>query len=234
MFKKVFIFIVLIGFALILVESYNFTGSGEELNEIATRYAEKGPDEVGAANLVGAVLVTYRGLDTLGEVAILFLAASIIGFFLKVKLEEEKVPRKVRKTSEILETASKIITPVIFLFGIYVFLNGHLTPGGGFQGGAIIASGLVLMLLANPIKKVNHSIISIVESISGFAFVFLGILGIFLASGFLDNSFIGLGDFGKLLSAGAIPIIYIFIGLKVGSELSGIVSNLQETQKEEI
>jgi multicomponent Na+:H+ antiporter subunit B len=234
MFKKVFIFIVLIGFALILVESYNFAGSGEKLNEIATRYAEKGPDEVGAANLVGAVLVTYRGLDTLGEVAILFLAASIIGFFLKVKLEEEKVPRKVRKTSEILETASKIITPVIFLFGIYVFLNGHLTPGGGFQGGAIIASGLVLILLANPIKKVNHSIISIVESISGFAFVFLGILGIFLASGFLDNSFIGLGNFGKLLSAGAIPIIYIFIGLKVGSELSGIVSNLQETQKEEI
>ncbi len=234
MFKKVFVFIVLVGFALILFNTYSLTGSNQELNEIATRYAEKGPDEVGAANLVGAVLVTYRGLDTLGEVAILFLAASIIGFFLKVRLEDENVPRKVRKTSEILETASKIITPVIFLFGIYVFLNGHLTPGGGFQGGAIIASGLVLMLLGNPIKKINHSIISFVESISGFAFVFLGIIGIFLAGGFLDNSFIGLGEFGKLISAGAIPVIYIFIGLKVGSELSGIVSNLQETQKEEI
>jgi multicomponent Na+:H+ antiporter subunit B len=233
MYKKVFVFVVLVGFALIMFKSYGILEPDRELNEIATRYAEKGPDEVGAANLVGAVLVTYRGLDTLGEVTILFLTAAIIGFFLKIKLEDEKTPRKVRKTSEILETASKVITPVIFLFGVYVFLNGHLTPGGGFQGGAIIASGLVLMLLANPGKKVNHTVISVVESVSGISFIILGIIGIFLAGGFLDNDFISLGEFGQLISAGAIPVIYIFIGLKVGSELSGIVSNLQETQKEQ-
>ena len=90
------------------------------------------------------------------------------------------------------------------------------------------------MLLANPLKKVNHTIISMLESISGFSFVLLGVLGILLAGGFLDNTILGIGDFGKLISAGAIPVIYIFIGLKVGLELSGIVSNLQETQKEEI
>src|SRR6056297_326464 len=234
MLKKAFIFALLFVITVMLFKSYRFAGPDQQLNEVATRYADKGPDEVGAANLVTAIIVTYRGLDTLGEVTILFLAASIIGFFLKLKLEDEKVPRKVRKVSEILETASKIITPVIFLFGIYVFINGHLTPGGGFQSGAIIASGLVLMLLANPVKKVNHKIISVVESISGFSFIILGIIGIFLAGGFLDNDYFGLGTFGELLSAGAIPVIYIFIGLKVGSELSGIVSNLQETQKEEI
>jgi len=234
MFKKFFVFAVLIGFAIILFNSFANINIDQQLNEIATRYAEKGPEEVGASNLVTAVIVTYRGLDTLGEVTILFLSASIIGFFLKVRLEDEKGPRKPRKASEILGTASKIITPVIILFGIYVFINGHLTPGGGFQGGAIIASGLVLMLLANPVKKVNHGIISVVESISGFSFIILGIAGIFLAGGFLDNDFIGMGNFGELFSAGAIPIIYSFIGLKVGSELSGIVSNLQETQKEEI
>ena len=63
-------------------------------------------------------------------------------------------------------------------------------------------------------------------------FVILGVLGIFLAGGFLDNSIFELGTFGKLLSAGAIPLIYIFIGLKVGSELSSIVGTLNETQKE--
>lgn len=234
MFKKILVFAILIGFAVIIFKSYGLLNPEQPLNEIATRYAEKGPEEVGAANLVTAVIVTYRGLDTLGEVTILFLTASIIGFFLKVKIEDEKIPRKVRKTSEILETAAKVITPIIFLFGVYVFMNGHLTPGGGFQGGAIIASGLVLMLLANPLKKVNHTVISVIESISGFSFIILGIIGIFLAGGFLDNDFISLGKFGELLSAGAIPIIYIFVGLKVGSELSGIVSNLQETQKEEI
>ena len=215
------------------MKSFDLLEPGQELNAISARYAQEGPEEVWAANFVTAVIVTYRGLDTLGEVTILFITAAIIGFFLKVKLEDE-VSRKLRSTSEILETAAKVITPIIFLFGVYVFINGHLTPGGGFQGGAIIASGLVLMLLANPKMEVNHKIISILESISGFSFIILGIAGIIFAGGFLDNSFIDLGQFGTLISAGAIPIIYIFVGLKVGSELSGIVSNLQETQKEEI
>jgi len=234
MLKKIFTALVLLVFALILVNTYGFTGPDQQLNEVATRYAEKGPQEVGAANLVTAVIVTYRGLDTLGEVTILFLTASIIGFFLKIKKEDIQTPVSIRKTSEILQTASKIITPMIFLLGVYVFINGHLTPGGGFQGGAIVASGLVLMLLANPLKTVNHKIITVIESISGFSFVVLGLLGLLLAGGFLDNAFIGPGRFGTLFSAGAIPIIYIFIGLKVGSELSGIVSNMQETQKEDI
>jgi len=235
MLKKAFIFALLFVIAVMLFKSYRFAGPDQHLNEVATRYAEKGPQEVGAANLVTAVIVTYRGLDTLGEVTILFLAASIIGFVLKIRDDEPTAYNpKIRKASEILATAATVITPLIFLFGIYVFINGHLTPGGGFQGGAIVASALVLMLLANPVKKVNHRIISVVESISGFSFIILGILGLLLASGFLDNAIIGLGNFGELISAGAIPILYIFIGLKVGSELSGIVSNLQETQKEEI
>ncbi|MBS3806949.1 MAG: Na(+)/H(+) antiporter subunit B [Bacteroidales bacterium] len=234
MLKKIFTAAVLGVFALILVNTYGFMGPDQQLNEVATRYAEKGPEEVGAANLVTAVIVTYRGLDTLGEVTILFLTASIIGFFLKTKKEDIQTPVNIRKTSEILETASKIITPMIFLLGVYVFINGHLTPGGGFQGGAIVASGLVLMLLANPLKTVNHKIITVVESLSGFFFVVLGVMGLLLAGGFLDNTFIAPGRFGTLFSAGAIPVIYIFIGLKVGSELSGIVSNMQETQKEEI
>jgi multicomponent Na+:H+ antiporter subunit B len=234
MLKKIFVFAILAVLAVMLFRSYGLMGTDEELNEIATRYAQKGPEEVGAANLVTAVIVTYRGLDTLGEVTILFLASSIIGFILKTKQQNEKTSENVRKTSEILETAARVIAPVIFLFGVYVFINGHLTPGGGFQGGAILASGLVLMFLANPVKKVNHTVISLLESISGFSFVLLGMLGILLAGGFLDNTILGTGDFGELISAGAIPVIYIFIGLKVGSELSGIVSNLQETQKEEI
>ncbi len=88
------------------------------------------------------------------------------------------------------------------------------------------------MLLANPDFKVSHTLITVTESISGFSFVLIGVLGILLAGGFLDNSLMPLGKFGTLLSAGAIPIIYIFIGLKVGAELSNIVSHLQESQKE--
>lgn len=231
MVKKLFVILVLAGFV-VMLGSFAFDfDAGEALGPTAQRYAEKGPEEVGAANLVTAVIVTYRGLDTLGEVTILFLTAAIIGFFLKVEKQTD-VSRNLRDTSEILKTASKLLTPSIFLLGVYVFLNGHLTPGGGFQGGAILASALVLMLLAQTRFSVNHKILTAVESISGFSYVIIGVLGVLMAGGFLDNSILPMGEFGTLLSAGAIPVIYIFIGLKVGSELSNIVRNLHETQKE--
>jgi multicomponent Na+:H+ antiporter subunit B len=63
-------------------------------------------------------------------------------------------------------------------------------------------------------------------------FVILGLLGIALAGGFLDNRFISLGTFGDLFSAGAIPFIYSFIGLKVGAEISNILNKYQKSQKE--
>lgn len=232
MIKKLFVIVILVGLGFIFYTLFqNFDGS-PRLNKTAAYYAKNGPSEVGAANLVTAVVVTYRGLDTLGEVTILFLTAAIIGFFLKVNINDEKKKREIRKTSEILETASKVLLPVIFLFGIYIFINGHLTPGGGFQGGAVIASAFVLMLLVNPIRKFNHSLISAIESVSGIGFVFVGVLGILLAGGFLDNRIIALGTFGELLSAGAIPLIYIFVGLKVGTELSNILISLNQVQEE--
>jgi multicomponent Na+:H+ antiporter subunit B len=121
----------------------------------------------------------------------------------------------------------------MILFGVYVIINGHLTPGGGFQGGAIIASAMVLALLANPHMKFNHQLFNVLESISGVSFVLMGIAGIVYAGGFLDNRILPGGEVGTLISAGAIPLIYIFIGLKVGSELSNIVGNLQVTQNEQ-
>jgi multicomponent Na+:H+ antiporter subunit B len=116
--------------------------------------------------------------------------------------------------------------------GIYVFVNGHLTPGGGFPGGAIIASSFVLMLLVGQTGNFNSKLFNILESISGVVFVFVGALGVVLAGGFLDTRIMGMGTFGTLLSAGAIPVIYIFVGLKVGSELSNILGNFREVQQE--
>lgn len=231
MVRNIFVIVILAAFAVILGGFFlNFTES-TALSEIAARYASKGPDEVGAANLVTAVVVTYRGLDTLGEVTILFLTAAIIGFLLKSKNNGD-VSRTLRKTSELLQSAAYILVPVIVLYGVYVFINGHLTPGGGFQGGAIVASAVVLMVLANPERKFSHSMLSFIEGIAGIAFVVIGVLGIVLAGGFLDNSILPMGEFGTLFSAGAIPVIYTFVGLKVGAELSGIVVSLQESQNQ--
>jgi multicomponent Na+:H+ antiporter subunit B len=231
MVKNAFIFVLLLGFVFLFFNLFADFKGNTELNKLAGHYANAGDEEVGAANLVTAVIVTYRGLDTLGEVTILFLSAAIVSFLLKIETSTRD-DRKLRATSEILDTASKVLVPVIFIFGIYVFINGHLTPGGGFQGGAIIASGLVLILLAKPMRRISHKLISVVESISGLSFVLLGIAGILFAAGFLDNKILPLGEFGTIFSAGLIPVIYIFVGLKVGAELSSIIANLQENQNE--
>jgi len=233
MFKKILLFILLLGFVSMFYTLFDSYEVRDQLKSgsIGQYFAKNGAKEVGAANLVTAVVVTYRGFDTLGEVTILFLSASIIGFMLKLTGGNRKKRERISKTSELLETGSKILFPLILIFGIYVFMNGHLTPGGGFQGGAIIASAVVLLILGNPNLEVNHKVIGIIESVSGISYVIIGLIGIIIAGGFLDNRILQLGEFGTLFSAGAIPIIYIFLGLKVGTELTGIVANLQENQE---
>ena len=233
MLRNSLIFIIILGFAAIMYSLFIEYTPREELGPVAQHYAEHGKEEVGAANLVTAVVVTYRGLDTLGEVSILFLSAAIIGFFLKVGHSTNEGIEPMKRYSEILGTGAKILVPTITLLGVYVFINGHLTPGGGFQGGAIIASAFVLMFIALPKPKINHRVLSAVEAFSGLSFVMIGLLGIILGAGFLDNQILSLGKFGTILSAGAVPIIYIFVGLKVGTELTGIIANLKEIQNEE-
>lgn len=226
MIKKSLILILLIALGGIFFSLFRSFTPQNELPDVGKYYAENAMEQVGAANLVTAVVVTYRGLDTLGEVTILFLTAAIIAFFLKHT--NPKTKEKESKPSEILQTASRVLAPIIFMVGVYIFINGHLTPGGGFQGGAVVASGVILLILSNPNFKLNHRLITVVESISGLSFVIIGVLGIFLAGGFLDNSLLSLGTFGTIFSAGAVPIIYIFVGLKVGSELANIVATMNQ------
>lgn len=198
------------------------------LNPVSRHYVESGPDELGAANIVTAVLVTYRGLDTLGEVAVLFISAAGVGLLLRRRVGESKEKKDQRASSELVGTAVHFLLPLIFLLGAYIFINGHLTPGGGFQGGAVLASGMMLLMLADPGTRLNHGIVQLLESISGFGYVVVGLLGLTLAGGFLDNRFLDLGTFGELFSAGAMPIVYILIGLKVGTELSAVLERMKD------
>ncbi|OSM04070.1 putative monovalent cation/H+ antiporter subunit B [Magnetofaba australis IT-1] len=200
-----------------------------DLNRSGAYYAQHTAAETGSANVVTAIIVTYRGLDTLGEVTVLFLTAAILGLALALESRPQAAPRP--PSGELLTTGSRLLAPLIVLFGVYVFLNGHLTPGGGFQGGAILASATLLLLLTDPLKKFGHGLISRVESGSGFFYVSIGVLGMVLAGGFLDNRILPLGTFGSLLSAGAIPLIYSLIGLKVGAEFSSMLANLADTEE---
>jgi len=214
-------------FAMLLL---GYTPDGE-LNQTARYYAERTAADLGAANIVTAIVVTYRGLDTLGEVTVLFLAAAIVGLMLGQGVRRAAAPRPRVPVGELLTTGTRFLVPLILLLGVYVFANGHLTPGGGFQGGAIIASGILLLLLADPLRHFSHALISAIESLAGLFYVALGLAGLFLAGGFLDNRILPLGSVGDLFSAGAIPVIYSLIGLKVGAEFSSLLASLSETEE---
>ena len=212
-----------------------------ELNRTARYYAERTATDIGAANIVTAIVVTYRGLDTLGEVTVLFLAASIVGLVLARNTQLPNAPNQTKipntppplraPVGELLTTGTRYLVPMILLLGVYVFVNGHLTPGGGFQGGAIVASGVLMLLLADPLKKFSHTLISAIESLAGIFYVVIGLLGLLFAGGFLDNRFLPLGTLGELFSAGAIPLIYSLIGLKVGAEFSSMLADFSETEE---
>lgn len=202
-----------------------------ELNRTAAYYAQNVGREIGAPNVVTAIIITWRGLDTLGEVTVLFLTSSIVALV----LAQSKAPKGASgsgflPSGELLTTGTRMLIPLIALLGAYVLANGHLTPGGGFQGGAILASGVLLVLLADPGRRFGHALIARIESVAGLAYVGLGLLGMLIAGGFLDNKVLPLGQFGAMLSAGIIPIISVLIGLKVGSEFASILSSLEETE----
>jgi len=227
MLKRLFMLLALALMAVMFIDiAGNFT-ERSELTGISEYYATQGAAELGAANLVTSVVVTYRGLDTLGEVTVLFISAAGASLLLRRRRDSrEKDP--VEESSEIVRSTLSVLFPIILLFGIYIFINGHLTPGGGFQGGAVIASALLFFMLARPNESISHKLLMKVESLSGFTYVMLGLLGVFLAGGFLDNRVLPLGEFGSLLSAGLIPLIYILIGLKVGSELGSLLQKFRE------
>ncbi len=202
----------------------------DALNRSAAYYAANAQTEVGTPNIVTGIIITWRGLDTLGEVTVLFLTSAIVAMVLPRQTERSRVEEGALPGGELLATGARMLLPLIVLLGFYVILNGHLTPGGGFQGGAILASGLLLVLLADPTHRIGHAMLSRTESMAGATYVVLGLLGLAFAGGFLDNAILPLGQFGAMVSAGTIPLISILIGLKVGAEFASIMENLHDSE----
>ena len=233
MTKRILAALLLLGMGFIFMDLLLGYSPDSSLNTSAEFYAANTAADTGAANIVTAIIVTFRGLDTLGEVTVLFLTAAIVALVLHSDTVRSARPvQSVRgwPAGELLQTGTRLLVPLIVLFGAYVFINGHLTPGGGFQGGAILASAVLLLLLADPARRFGHQAISRIESISGLFYIAIGVLGLFIAGGFLDNRILPLGEFGSLLSAGAIPLIYVLVGLKVGAEFSSIMASLSESE----
>jgi len=125
--------------------------------------------------------------------------------------------------STIVKKVSQLVAGLIFLYGIYIILHGHLTPGGGFAGGAIIAGAFILLILANGSSALNLkkeiSGSSNTESVAILMVVILALMAMCLGLKVFFSNFLPLGVPGELLSAGVIPLYNIFIGIEVAGAI---------------
>lgn len=134
----------------------------------------------------------------------------------------------------IVKTISRIVIPFIQVYGIFIILHGHVSPGGGFSGGAMVGTSLILFTLVFGIdrakKKFSHRLSEFAESGGIILYIFVGIIGMIVTGSFLSNASAGfpLGEPGTLLSAGMIPLLMIGIGIKVTSTIITLFHTLIE------
>jgi multicomponent Na+:H+ antiporter subunit B len=114
-------------------------------NEVAHYYIEQTTKDTGAMNIVTGIILDYRAFDTFVEASVLFTASIVVLVLLKKenKIQDKETHETIFK-STILKEVSKVLIPCIQIFGIYIIMYGHLSPGGGFAGGTIIGTSFIL------------------------------------------------------------------------------------------
>lgn len=197
-------------------------------NEVSARYIERGLQETGAVNIVTGMILDYRAFDTFGESCVLFIASCCV--LVLLRLDSESGGDRKRKELEendrvfepkndvILQKCACVLVPLIFIFGIYIILNGHLSPGGGFSGGAVLGSGLILYLNAFGFKRTERFFTEkVYRRVTLCALTFYCLAksySFFTGANHLESG-IPLGTPGAIISSGLILPLNICVGLVV-------------------
>ena len=223
----------LIGILIYTVSYLPRTGAAQkpDNNEVSARYIESGLQETGAVNIVTGMILDYRAFDTFGESNVLFIATITVLILLRLDKKKEDGTGVVTqamadandriyepKNDAILQKVAFVLVPMIIIFGIYVILNGHLSPGGGFSGGAIIGAGLILYLNAFGFAKTEKFFTEKTYKwvcFSALTFYCLAKSYSFYTGANQLHSGIPLGTPGAILSSGLILPLNICVGLVV-------------------
>ncbi len=192
-------------------------------NEVVEKYIEDAMKDTGAVNIVTGMILDYRAFDTFGESNVLFVATCTVLILMRddKKKEQKKAVAKKQyepKSDSILQKITAILFPIIVIFGIYVILNGHLSPGGGFSGGAIIGAGLILYTNAYGFEKTQKFFTEKTYkwvSFCALTFYCLAKSYSFYTGAHHLESGIPLGTAGDIISSGLILPLNICVGLVV-------------------
>lgn len=123
----------------------------------------------------------------------------------------------------IVKKTTQLIAGMIFMYGIYVIIHGHLTPGGGFAGGVIVAGSFILVTLAyggdflKLVKKEAGT--TIIESMATLMVIMIAVAGFLFGTRIFFNNFLPKGVVGQLVSAGVLPLYNIFVGTEVAASI---------------
>ena len=196
--------------------------------------------ERSTTDVVTAVNFDYRGFDTLGEEFILFAAVvGVASILRKLRGERTRPPdddaagRRAPRTSLTVRVAGLGLVAPTILVGIYIVGHGQLTPGGGFQGGVILATALLLIYLSADYMTMRAvgplGVIELAEGMGGAGFALIGLSGLVAGGAFFQN-WLGKGTVCDLMSAGTIPLSNAAVGLAVTGGFVFMLSEfLQQT-----
>ncbi len=188
---------------------------GEILNHAAV-------GERHATNVVAAIVFDYRGVDTMGEEFILFASVLAVALLLREARDRERERPPDEVESDAVRAVGSMMVPVTVLLGLAIVAHGYITPGGGFQGGAACAAGLVLMYAAGRYSAYRAAnpqwLLELAEGTGAGGYVAVGIAALFTGSAFLANV-LPLGTTGELPSSGTIAALNAAVGLEVAAAL---------------
>ncbi len=193
-------------------------------NQVLDRYVHQGLAETGAANLVTGMILEYRAFDTFGETSVLFLTLAATLLALGREKEADRTPclYGTAHPSPILRETVRLLLPAACLFGVYVVLNGHLSPGGGFSGGVIGGAAGILAVVGLGGARVRALLTRRrLMGTAGAGVILYGLAkcAVFFCGGNHLPVQMPLGQAGDLFSGGLIPLLNLCVGVVVGCAL---------------
>ena len=202
-----------------------------------------------APNMITVILFDLRGYDTLGECLVLvsgvLITSLIFGRGILHEFKHDKLKGTDLKTTPILDYFTPLLILLVFALGVYITLGGHITPGGGFQGGSLIAAGILFGLAIYGRKSIvefDHSILIRLETLGVLTYILIGLIGLITGGFFLYNIGTDLYElsmiennwifnYPDITQAGVIPYLNIAVLLKVSAGLATILLVLVGVKK---
>lgn len=195
--------------------------SGRESHPYGDATTQNALQRKNTANVISSINFDQRGFDTLGEEFLLF--TSVLGAVVLLRPSPGDKQVELSDAPEPLDAVramGMLLLPVVTLVGLYVVSGGHVSVGGGFQGGVIIATAVHLLFLAGDYKALRRvrplPLVDVDDVIGVLGYIAVGLVGVVMGGVFLENT-LPLGSFNQLFSAGTVELLNVAIGIEVAS-----------------